>query len=96
MELGILVGVRMLDLNSNVRHFQVLQHVLDFSKGFEGVLGGNMCAACVLSVGKSPDVEIVDTLNTFDAFNSIFNFFILYVGRSCLHEGEDAALDCGI
>ena len=96
MELGILVGVRMLDLNSNVRHFQVLQHVLDFSKGFEGVLGGNMCAACVLSVGKSPDVEIVETLNTFDAFNSIFNSVILYVGRSSLHEGEDAALDCGI
>ena len=96
LELVLVMAVRMLDLNSNVCHFQVLQHVLDLSKSLEGVLGGNMCAACVLSVGKSPDVEIVDTFNTFDALNSILNIVIFYVRRSGLHEGEDAALDCGI
>jgi len=92
----VMMVFRMLDLNSNVHHFHVLQHVLDLSKSLEGVLGGNMCAACVLSVGKSPDVEIVDTFNTFDALNSFLNIVIFHVRRSGLHEGEDTALDCGI
>lgn len=89
----VIVSAWVLNLNSNVEDSSVLQYMLNLFEDLEWVLSSNMGAKSILSIGKSPDVEVMDTMDTFNILNQLLSLLEVNASRCSLHKSQDALLD---